>query len=249
MNSSPTFTLHLRRSRPGVDEHGRALWQDETTTRRLAASQVALVVCDMWDNHWSRGAAERVDAMAPRMNRVIQVARERGAQIVHAPSETMPFYADAPARRRMAEVAAVEPPPEREITAPPLPIDDSDGGSDTGEPSWFRAWNRQHPAIEIDQARDVISDDGRAIYSLLQRQSIEQVLILGVHTNMCVLNRSFAIKQMVRWGMDVALVRDLTDAMYNPARAPYVSHDQGTALVIGYIEKFWCPSILSADIA
>ncbi len=60
---------------------------------------------------------------------------------------------------------------------------------------------------------------------------------MGVHTNMCVLNRSFGIKQMVRWRVPVALVRDLTDAMYNPARAPYVDHDAGTQLVIGYIER------------
>jgi hypothetical protein len=64
---------------------------------------------------------------------------------------------------------------------------------------------------------------------------------------MCILNRSFAIKQMVRWGLPVALVRDLTDSLYNPARPPYVNHDAGTALVIAYIEKFWCPSIDSTD--
>jgi hypothetical protein len=71
---------------------------------------------------------------------------------------------------------------------------------------------------------------------------------MGVHTNMCVLNRPFAIKQLVRWGVPVALVRDLTDAMYNPARAPYVSHAAGTELVIGYIERFWCPSVTSQDL-
>ena len=65
---------------------------------------------------------------------------------------------------------------------------------------------------------------------------------MGVHTNMCILNRSFAIKQMVRWGVEIALIRDLTDAMYNPAFSPYVSHDEGTQLVISYIEKFWCPT-------
>ena len=65
---------------------------------------------------------------------------------------------------------------------------------------------------------------------------------------MCVLGRSFAIRQMVRWGKKVALIRDLTDAMYDPAMPPYVSHDEGTRLVIGYIEKFWCPTILSGDI-
>ena len=41
---------------------------------------------------------------------------------------------------------------------------------------------------------------------------------------------------------------DLTDALYNPARPPHVSHDAGTALVIEHIERHWCPSILSDDL-
>ncbi len=28
----------------------------------------------------------------------------------------------------------------------------------------------------------------------------------------------------------------------------YVSHDEGTELVIEHIEKYWCPSILSSDL-
>jgi nicotinamidase-related amidase len=86
------------------------------------------------------------------------------------------------------------------------------------------------------------------VYSYLRHQGIEQLLIMGVHTNMCVLNRSFAIKQMVRWGVDVTLVRDLTDTMYNPAMPPYVSHAEGTRLVVEYVEKFWCPTIHSQDL-
>ena len=65
---------------------------------------------------------------------------------------------------------------------------------------------------------------------------------------MCVFHRTFAINQMVRWGMDVALIRDLTDAMYNPAMPPYVSHSKGTELVVEFIEKFWCASVESVDI-
>ena len=94
----------------------------------------------------------------------------------------------------------------------------------------------------------MISDNGQEIYSFLRAYNIEQVLLAGVHTNMCILNRSFGIKQMVRWGVPVALIRDLTDAMYNPAMPPYVSHNEGTRLVIEYIEKFWCPTILSQDL-
>jgi hypothetical protein len=66
---------------------------------------------------------------------------------------------------------------------------------------------------------------------------------------MCILRRSFAIKALVRRGVPVALVRDLTDAMYNPARAPYVSHAEGTRLVVEYVEKFWCPTVESGDLA
>ena len=50
---------------------------------------------------------------------------------------------------------------------------------------------------------------------------------------------------MVRWGIRPILIRALTDAMYNPAMPPYVSHEEGTNLVVGYIEKFWCPTMTS----
>jgi hypothetical protein len=53
---------------------------------------------------------------------------------------------------------------------------------------------------------------------------------------------------MVRWGVNIALARDLTDTMYNPAVRPYVSHEEGTRLVIEFIEKHWCQTILSEDL-
>ena len=94
----------------------------------------------------------------------------------------------------------------------------------------------------------MISADGREVYGFMRHREIGNLLIMGVHTNMCVLARSFAIKQMVRWGVNVALIRDLTDTMYNPAKPPYVPHEEGTRLVVGYIEKFWCPTLASGDL-
>jgi nicotinamidase-related amidase len=93
----------------------------------------------------------------------------------------------------------------------------------------------------------VISDNGEEIYALLHQRGVKNLFIMGVHTNMCILNRTFAIKQMTNWGISCVLVRDLTDSMYNPKSRPYVSHAEGTELVIGYIEKHWCPTTLSAD--
>jgi hypothetical protein len=82
----------------------------------------------------------------------------------------------------------------------------------------------------------------------MRHENVSHLIMMGVHTNCCILHRTFGIKQMVRWGVPVFLVRDLTDAMYNPADAPYVSHDEGTQLTLGYIEKFWCPTLVSGHL-
>ena len=250
MNGSGTeLSLTLRRWAPAQDDGGHAIWREVITPEIVPAVNTAIVICDMWDAHWSRGASERVDVMVPHMNAVVAVARAKGVHIIHAPSDTLDFYAGTPARQRALGAPAVTPPLELTHDDPALPIDDSDEGSDTGEPTPFHAWSRQHDALEIDHDLDAISDSGAEIYNLLRMWNIRRVLVMGVHTNMCILNRSFGIKQMVRWGVPIALVRDLTDAMYNPVQAPYVSHSEGTQLVIGYIERFWCPSITSGDLA
>lgn len=207
-----------------------------------------MIICDVWDNHWSKGATERVDVIAPRINELAIQLRTRGSSIIHAPSETLDFYRDHPARRRMDRIPRVEPPEPRPHPDPALPIDDSDGGSDSGEREAYRAWSRQHPAVRIADD-DLISDDGIEIYSALRAAKISTVAIAGVHTNMCVLNRSFGIKNLVRWGLEPVLVRDLTDAMYNPEMPPYVSHQRGTELVIEYIEKYWCPTVTSSELS
>jgi hypothetical protein len=62
---------------------------------------------------------------------------------------------------------------------------------------------------------------------------------MGVHENMCVMGRSFAIQSTVGWGFDAVLARDLVDSMYDPTQSPYVSHEEGTAIMTAFIEKFW----------
>ena len=71
---------------------------------------------------------------------------------------------------------------------------------------------------------------------------------MGVHTNFCILNRSFGIRQMTKLGRNVVLTRDLTDALCDPRQPPFVSHARGTELVVEHIERHWCPSILSTDL-
>jgi len=197
--------------------------------------------------------------MAPKVDAFVSAARSKGALIVHAPSDVIKFYADTPQRKRVQAAPLAKAPiefkwrrimPEREGA---LPIDDSDwcdckpkcdveGVKKKGWP-----WTRQIESIRI-HPEDAISDQGQEIYNLFEQRGIKNVILCGVHTNMCVLGRSFGIRQMVLLGKNVALVRDLTDCLYDPAKPPHVPHDKGTELLVTHIEQHWCPSFPSSDL-
>lgn len=209
-------------------------------------AKCAVVVCDMWDDHWCPSAAKRCAELAKRTEPVLKACRDRGMTVVHCPSDTMAFYKDHPARKRAVGAEKVAPPKPKDLPSPPLPVDDTDGGCDDEKPAKpFKAWTRQHAVITIDEQKDYVTDSGTEVYNIMKGKGIDTLFVLGVHTNMCVLNRSFAIKQMVKWDVHAFLVRDLTDAMYNPKMKPFVDHDKGTRLVIEHIERHWCPTVES----
>lgn len=246
-----TLTLHPRSRVPIAGDTNE--WQAVEQIAGWDARHSAIVICDMWDQHWCPDATERVGEMAPRMNEVVKAARAKGVFIIHCPSDTLKFYEGHPGRK----LARSAPKVETKVPLkgwcslvggkePPLPIDDADEGCD-GCPDCkpHRAWSRQHPAIEIVDG-DAITDSAEAYY-LMRQRGITNVIVMGVHANMCVLGRPFSIRQMVAQGQNVLLMRDLTDAMYNHRSRPWVSHFRGTELVVEHIEKYWCPSITSAD--
>ncbi|XZE53110.1 ThuA domain-containing protein [Planctomycetaceae bacterium SH139] len=230
--------------------------------------QTAVIVCDMWDSHHCFRAVQRVNELAPRMNELLHKARAAGATIIHAPSECMEAYADHPARSRALQVPAAASYPDNigdwcySIDAEDpekYPIDQSDGGEDDTPSEHARweaelrkqgrnpqaPWQRQIAALEIDEQLDFITDRGHEVWNILQARGIENVVLVGVHTNMCVLGRPFGLRRLSQAGKHVVLCRDLTDTMYNPAAWPYVSHFSGTDLIIDHIERYVCPTISS----
>lgn len=227
-----------------------------TGTLEWNPSQTAIIVCDMWDTHYCKGAMRRIADLASRMNRTLEAARKRGVRIIHAPTGTMSFYANTPARLRMSGARAAKPPvaitgwhdldPAKEG---PWPIDDKELPCD--DPvidSTPAVATREHPAIDVKDT-DGVSDNAEEIYNFCVAEGIRNLAYVGVHTNKCVLGRSFGIRQMVELGMSVVLVRDLTDAAYDPRKWPFVSQERGTQLVVEHIETYWCPSILAEDLA
>ena len=88
----------------------------------------------------------------------------------------------------------------------------------------------------------------RAIRRAREEIGLDNVIVMGVHANMCVLGRPFSIRQMVAQGKNVLLMRDMTDTMYNSEMRPFVNHFRGTDLVVEHVEKYWCPTVLSTDL-
>jgi len=231
----------------------------------------ALIVCDAWDLHHSENAVRRLEEFAPRLNKLVTEARRRGVTIIHAPSDCMEAYAEHPARHRAMETpraaklpAAIRnwcsriPAEERGV----YPLDQSDGGEDDDpdqKQNWAKhlkrlgrnpaqPWKQQTDLIKIDPQRDYISDRGDEVWNILEDRSIENVILSGVHLNMCVLGRPFGLRQMAKHGKRVVLMRDMTDTMYNPAMWPYVSHFTATDLMIDHVERFVCPTITSEQL-
>jgi nicotinamidase-related amidase/type 1 glutamine amidotransferase len=253
----------VQRSRPAKDGGfavvSRAVSWDPKET--------AVIVCDMWDAHHCLNAVRRGQEMAPRMNQVLEKARGLGALIIHAPSSCMETYKNHPGRLRAQKAPrAADLPadigqwcnriPSEEKGK--YPIDQSDGGEDDAlaeHARWHKdlaaksrnpraPWKAQMDLLKIHD-EDAISDSGVEIWNLLTQRGIKNVILVGVHTNMCVLGRPFGLRQMAKNGKNVVLMRDMTDTMYNPARWPYVSHFRGTDLIVEHIEKFVCPTIAS----
>lgn len=265
--SSP-LTLQLRSRQQTAEKSGR--FHATVKTQKWDAGQVAVIVCDMWDLHHCLNATRRGAEMAPRMNDLLNHMRSQGATIVHAPSSCMDRYADHPARKRAQAIPRATNTPKDigqwcyKIPAEEngkYPIDQSDGGEDDDLEEHKRwaaklkamgrnpgsPWKAQTDLLEI-RDEDYVSDNGEEIWSVLEMKGIDQVMLVGVHTNMCVLGRPFGLRQMAQNGKRVVLVRDMTDTMYNPAREPYVSHFTGTDLIVEHIEKWVCPTITSDQI-
>lgn len=231
----------------------------ETVEQKIEwqATQTAIIICDMWNEHWCKGATRRVIELAEKINQFVSIARDKGVLIVHAPSSVVDYYTEHPARQKVFAAPQAQNVPKNmgkwcdRLEGEPIelwPIDQSDGGCDcTPTCEQGTPWKKQIDIIDIFD-NDIISDDGVEIWNVLELYGIKNVILVGVHANMCVIGRPFGLRNMKRVNVNVLLCRDLTDTMYNSRSKPYVSHFEGTELIVKYIEKYICPTIVSSDL-
>ena len=153
----------------------------EVVENRWDFAQTAVIVCDVWDAHHCLNAVRRLEEFAPRMNDVLKAARQRGATIIHSPSDCMAAYEAHAARKRAINAPdAMQMPKDIEHWCSRIPseeqavypIDQSDGGEDDDpaeHAEWSAKlkamgrnpgmpWKTQSKLIEIDAEHDFISD-------------------------------------------------------------------------------------------
>jgi nicotinamidase-related amidase/type 1 glutamine amidotransferase len=223
----------------------------------LDPARCAVVVVDMWDRHWCATFTSRVGNLVPRMNAALTAARQLGMTVVHAPSDVLDFYRDAPQREAMRAVPE-HPEPEPvgfDAPPPPPPTDCCECGPDQPCREKFKAWSRQHAELVIAE-HDLIGDcnDGRELLNLCAARGIDTLLYMGVASNMCVQYRSMGIRNMQRYGLRILVAADLVEAITSNGLDAEGNKDLnftpagGTARVQRHIEQYLAPTFESRQL-
>jgi nicotinamidase-related amidase len=218
-------------------------------------AETAIIICVMWDKHWCEHATARVVELAPALDKVLAAARAKGVKIIHAPSDTMAFYKNHPGRKEAQKYNTGKTPWLN--TSPgekgaKWPVEAAKGGCAACPQNKPRPWIRQIDTLTVKPG-DIVSENGTEITGWLKANNIKNVILTGVATNMCVVGRPFGLRAMKQAGFNTALMRDMTDLMYNNEKnstlgAPHVGHYAGLALMVAYIERYIAPTLLSTDI-
>lgn len=197
----------------------------------------ALIIMDMWDKHPGPGSSLRSTQLAPAINVFANFLRERGALIIHSPSERGVYDVNnhliSPAARqarRNAINARISSNwlrsryfylGSRHLNEAFDHIVEGAGqewpttkNPNTGQPTY------QTPLIDIHET-DAISatmlDLGTSsanAYPEMLALTVDRPNLIwcGIHTNMCILARPNSMRTMAKAGKSLWLVRDLTDA-------------------------------------
>jgi nicotinamidase-related amidase len=181
----------------------------------IPPEKVALIIIDVWDNHWCSTAASRTDRLAQKINPLLQRMRDNGVQIIHAPSECQKYYQKRIANRGSHDLEKILLDPRKwdgclndvdnfscDGTAPayienllPSLKDSCDG---TG--SSHKCWQQENAHIIIDDKQDIIIFENKRqrLIHFLYRRGIEHLVYAGVATNMCVLyTRNISLKNLL----------------------------------------------------
>ena len=176
----------------------------------LPLAQTALVLVDVWDNHFIESWLERATRWtAEGVVPVLDRTRALGMAVVHAPSP--PIAANYEQIERF-ETAT----PDAEPDWPPAEF-----RAREGKYALFRGPRSQPPGIPqitdlgMSPLVEVWDDDyvvatGDQLQSLATERGWLHLIYAGFATNWCILNRDYGMRAMARRGYNMILLRDAT---------------------------------------
>ena len=233
------------------------IWNPEKT---------AVVICDMWENYPCLRAKEEINKLAPKVNEFADLMRKKGCVIIHAPDGDVSLYARDKARQNLECLMErdfmketfyenfishifqfVSFSAEKFLTNKSKEYFDvffqknscSEGcgcNPPCQSPLNFD-FGREHSAIKIDDNDFVVMDKFEEIYQLVRKKNIENILICGVHLNVCIVSRYYGVLNLLKLGCDVVIVRDLVDSLGRNAEI-VKTQELFNSLVIRYAEDY-----------
>ena len=184
----------------------------------LPVDQTALVLVDLWQNHFIDSWIERAgQVLRDQVLPAIDAARQAGVTIIHAPCpevaaqhEHLKQHAPAPPR---SDPPAWPPPEFR---------------NRTGEYHAYRGPREQEPGIrDIREERrmsdlveveddDIVIATGEQLHQYLASQKMLHLIYAGFATNWCIINRDYGVRAMRNRGYNTILLRDATTGVEFP---------------------------------
>jgi hypothetical protein len=222
-----------------------ATGESRLTIEPVDPARIGVIAVDVWNYHWCKTATMRVDAIVPRMNKALDIARALGMTVMLCPSDVVDNYVGYPQREAVFALPKVSVPVRVNVTCPSAP----DAGGCACGPERCAVnygWDGMHPALKIGEA-DLMPDTQAEVYAICSRYGLTHLIYVGFHTQVCLLGKPMGLKAMKSAGLHCVLARDMTDAHpgYDPTRR--FTPDLNTQQVVEHFEKYLAPSISLQD--
>ncbi len=252
LQNSELLRIHPRYHRWHVDP-GEEWLETNTGYAQLdwsiPRSQVALVLVDVWSEHYLRDASARADAIVrERYVPLLAGCRKAGLTVIHAPSPpqalTHPNYVGASSNARSSGTTTVWPPSA--FRGKTGPFQQYRRPVEPREPEVRAVRERLtiHPLAQPVGSEPVVST-GDELHALCRERGILFLLYAGFNTNACILVRDYGTLAMSQRGYEVVLLRDCTTGMETPQTQPALAQTNGAVL---FLEMFGQYSTTSDDV-
>jgi hypothetical protein len=215
---------------------------------QVAPSEAAVILVDVWSNHWCSDLLARINAKAPRIGEFVDLARRKGFLIIHAVGAPIMHYKTNPSVIRMKKLPNVKMPKPSYVEFPAATY--AYRGMKrvrciTGESAHRIVPLKQHDAVRITPD-DFMVSSGKQLWKVVKDRELKYLFYLGFATNNCVIHRSYGMLPMRSLGLETAIIRDFTDLQFTVVDPP-MSNEEATDLYVRHIEKYLGPSITSEE--